>query len=81
MTNIYLLKDVAKISGQSVYTLKYYLKLGLIKEIGRSPDTNFRFFDDSTVDALAKIREMKLKNISLKEIKNLLTHSTAESGI
>jgi len=78
MTNIYLLKDVAKISGQSVYTLKYYLKLGLIKEIGRSPVTNFRFFDDSTVAALAKIREMRLKNISLKEVKNSLT---AESGI
>lgn len=72
MNNIYLLKDVAKISGQSVYTLKYYLNLGLIKEIGRSPDTNFRFFDDSTVSILAKIREMKLKNISLKEIKNTL---------
>ncbi|MDD5680596.1 MAG: MerR family transcriptional regulator [Candidatus Omnitrophica bacterium] len=73
MKNIYLLKDVAKISGQSIYTLKYYLKLGIIKEIGRSPDTNFRFFDDSTVSALTKIREMRLKNISLKEIKNLLT--------
>ncbi len=73
MKSIYLLKDVAKISGQSVHTLKYYLKLGLIKEIGRSPDTNFRFFDDSTVGALSKIREMRLKNISLKEIKNLLT--------
>ena len=73
MKNIYLLKDIAKISGHSVYTLKYYLKIGVIKEIGRSPDTNFRFFDDSTADALSKIREMRLKNISLKEIKNLLT--------
>lgn len=73
MMNIYLLKDIAKISGQSIHTLKYYLKLGIIKEISRSPDTNFRFFDDSTVDTLAKIREMRLKNISLKEIKNLLS--------
>ena len=73
MMNIYLLKDVAKISGQSVHTLKYYLKIGLIKEIGRSPDTNFRFFDDSTIGTLSKIREMRLKKVSLKEIKNLLT--------
>lgn len=72
MKNIYLLKDIAKISGHSVYTLKYYLNIGVIKEIGRSPDTNFRFFDDSTIDTLSKIREMRLKNISLKEIKNLL---------
>lgn len=73
MRNIYLLKDVAKISGHSVYTLKYYLNIGIIKEIGRSPGTNFRFFDDSTIKALLKIREMRIKNISLKEIKDLLT--------
>ena len=73
MRNIYLLKDIARISGQSVHTIKYYLKIALIKEIGRSPDTNFRFFDDSTVERLNKIRELRLKNIPIKEIKNLLT--------
>ena len=73
MLNVYLLKDIAKISGQSIYTIKYYLKLGIIKEVGRSPDTNFRFFDDSTADALARIREYRVKNVSLKEIKELLT--------
>jgi DNA-binding transcriptional MerR regulator len=72
MQNIYLLKDVAKISGQSVYTLKYYLKLGIIKEIGRSPDTNFRFFDDTTIEALKKIRDMRIRKASLKEIKDFL---------
>ena len=73
MRDIYLIKDVARISGQSIHTIKYYLKLGLIKEIGRSPDTNFRFFDDSTIEALNKIRKLRLKRIPLKEIKNLLT--------
>ena len=73
MKNIYLLKDIARISGHSTHTIKYYLTLGLIKEIGRSPDTNFRFFDDSTVGMLNKIREFRLKKIPLKEIKNLLT--------
>lgn len=73
MQNIYLLKDIARISGQSIHTIKYYLKLGIIKEIGRSPDTNFRFFNDSTIEVLKKIRELRLKNVSLKEIKNILT--------
>jgi len=72
MRNIYLMKDLARLSGHSVHTLKYYLKLGIIREIGRSPDTNFRFFDDSTVDALGKIRDLRLKKVPLKEIKNLL---------
>ena len=73
MENVYLLKDIARISGQSIHTIKYYLKIGLIKEVGRSPDTNFRFFDDSTVRALKKIRELRLKKVPLKEIKNMLT--------
>ena len=73
MRNIYLLKDVARISGQSIHTIKYYLKIGLIKEIGRSPDTHFRFFDDSTIGTLNKVRELRLKKVPLKEIRNLLT--------
>ena len=73
MQRIYLLKDVASISGQSIHTIKYYLKLGLIKEIGRSPDTNFRFFDDTTIESLNKIRELRLKKVPLKDIKNVLT--------
>ena len=73
MKNIYLLKDISRISGQSIHTIKYYLKLGIVKEIGRSPDTNFRFFDDSTIETLNKIRELRRNKIPLKEIKNLLT--------
>lgn len=73
INNIYLLKDVARISGQSIHTVKYYLKLGIIKEVGRSPDTNIRFFDDSTINTLKKIRELRIKKIPLKEIKNILT--------
>jgi DNA-binding transcriptional MerR regulator len=73
MDQIYLLKDIARISGQSIHTVKYYLKLGLIKEVGRSPDTNFRFFDESTINNLNKIRKLRLKKTPIKEIKSLLT--------
>lgn len=72
MGNIYLLKDVAMISGQSIHTVKYYLKIGLIKETGRTPDTNFRFFDDSTIKALEKIHELRRNKTPLKAIKNVL---------
>ena len=68
MKNIYLLKDLSKLSGYSTYTLKFYLKLGLLQEIGRSPMTNFRYFDDSSHDRLKKIRELQKRNLSLKEI-------------
>ena len=72
MKNIYLLKDLANVSGYSTYTLKYYLRLGLIQEIGRSPVTNFRFFDDSSLSQLKEIRNMRLKKLSIREIQQRL---------
>jgi DNA-binding transcriptional MerR regulator len=74
--NIYLLKDLAKISGYSTHALKFYLRLGLLKEIGRSPATNFRYFDDSSNERLKLIRELQKNDYSLKEIQEQLDQRT-----
>ena len=70
--NIYLIKDLSRLSGLSVYTIKYYLKLGLVKEISRSQETNFRYFDDSTVGQLNKIIALRREKISLGKIKDMM---------
>jgi len=72
MREIYLIKDLARLSGHTVHTVKYYLNLGIIKEIGRSPETNFRYFDNSTLNRLQKIRSFRKENKSLAEIKEIL---------
>ena len=72
MGKIYLVKDLARLSGHTIYTIKYYLNLQLIKEIGRSPETNFRYFDNTTVDRLQEIRNLRRENKSLAEIKEIL---------
>ena len=66
--NVYLIKDLSRLSGHSIHTLKFYLKLGLIKEVGRSPETRFRYFDDSTLEQLARIRCLKKEKRSLEAI-------------
>lgn len=76
MKNIYLLKDLSIRTGLSIYTIKYYLKLGLVKEIGRSPDTNFRYFDDTTVKKLLSIRELRKANKSIDTIKRKIRIQT-----
>ena len=68
MKNIYLLKDLAKRSGFSTHTLKFYLKLGLLREVGRSPETNFRYFNDETYERLMMIRKLQKKKLTLKMI-------------
>ena len=74
-TNIYLMKDLSRLSGHSVHTLKFYLRLGLIQERGRSPGTRFRYFDDSTLAQLSEIRAWRKEQKSLSEISHLLNAS------
>ena len=70
-----MMKDVATLSGHSIYTLKFYLKLGLLREVGRSPETRFRYFDDSTLQRVSTIRTWRKEGKSLAEIKRLLETS------
>jgi len=53
-----------------VHTLKFYLKICLIREVSRSPATRFRYFDDTTIEKLKIIRELRKKGKSIKEIKD-----------
>jgi len=72
MHNLYLVKDLARLSGLSIETIKYYLKIRLISEVGRSPETNFRYFDESTIKRLDKIIDLRRNKRSIKEIKEFL---------
>ena len=71
-SNIYLVKDLARISGHSVHTVKYYLKIGLIRETSRSPETRFRYFDNSVLERLRKIHALRKTGMSIKDIRNEL---------
>ena len=71
--NLYLIKDLSSLSGHSIYTIKFYLKRGLLKEVGRSPETRFRYFDDDTLKRLAAIRQWRKQGKSLSDIAQLLT--------
>ena len=72
MKKIYLIKDLARLSGHSKHTIKYYLNIGIIKEIGRSPETSFRYFDDSVLERLKRIRVLQRERKGLREIKEIL---------
>ena len=70
--NLYLVKDLARLTGLSIETVKYYLKIGLISEVGRSPETNFRYFDESTINRLNRIIGLRREKYSIKKIRELL---------
>ncbi len=73
IAQLYMIKDIARLSGHSIYTIKFYLKLGILKEVGRSPETRFRYFDGSTLERLAQIRALRKQGKALAEIKSALS--------
>lgn len=68
-TNTYLIGDLAVKTGLPLHTLNYYLRIGLIKEVGRSESSNYRYFNDQTVKELKRIIDLRLKHVPLSEIK------------
>ncbi len=72
MEKIFLLKDLAQASGISIYTIKYYYKLHLLTEFGRSPETNYRYFNEESVKRLKEIRRLRLCGMSIKDIQKRL---------
>ena len=69
---IYLVKDLARAAGESVYTVEHYLRKGLLREFGRGPHTNYRYFNDRAVDRLRAIRKFRIEGKGLEEIRALL---------
>jgi len=68
MAKIYMIGDLARYSLLSIDTLNYYLRIGLIEEVGRSERSNYRYFDESTLEQLEKIKKLRLQKIPIKEI-------------
>ena len=68
MEKIYLIGDLTRITELSNDTLNYYLRIGLIDEIARSERNNYRYFNDSTVEQIEKIKKLRLERISIKEL-------------
>jgi DNA-binding transcriptional MerR regulator len=46
--------------------------MGLIRETSRSPETRYRYFDDTTVEKLKKIRALRRQGRSIRDIQNEL---------
>lgn len=69
---LYLVKDLARETGYSVYTVEHYLKEGLVREMARSPYTQYRFFDERAVKQLQQIRKLRKAGKTLDEIRPLV---------
>ena len=67
--------DIARQTGLSQDTLRYYEKQGLIQAHSRS-ESNYRLYDEQTLTQLSFIQRAKAAGFSLNDIHNLLTVNT-----
>jgi MerR family transcriptional regulator, copper efflux regulator len=69
-----LINELAKQTGMTAHTIRYYEKYGLIK--GNRDETvksnNYFHYDDETVYKLELIRDAKAVGFTLNEIKKLI---------
>jgi DNA-binding transcriptional MerR regulator len=63
--------DLAKLSGATTKTIRYYELLGLLPEPQRT-DSGYRLYDEKDVERLVFIRKAKGLGFSLTEIKETL---------
>ncbi|PCI21890.1 MAG: heavy metal-responsive transcriptional regulator [Piscirickettsiaceae bacterium] len=67
----YRIADLRDILGITGDTLRYYEKIGLLNDIGRTPGS-VRFYNDKNVSSLRFIIRAKSMDFTLDEIKQLL---------
>ncbi len=64
-------KDVSKISGVSVRTLRYYDEIGLLKP-AKLTDAGYRLYDDKALEKLQEIMFYRELDIPLADIKKIM---------
>lgn len=64
--------DFAKAAGISTRTVRHYESLGLIRASGRG-ENNYRYFDRTMLEDVAKIRELQGLGFSLEEIGDVMS--------
>lgn len=63
--------DVAKETGCSIQTIRFYERKGLLPVLKRS-DTNYRIYDNESIEHLRFIKRCRSLDISMAEVKTLL---------
>lgn len=67
--------ELAKASGTSVHTVRYYVQQGLLTPI-RQADNSYRLFAHDDITRLSFIRMAKKLGFTLNEIRQILAHAS-----
>lgn len=71
MTKFYSIKDLAVEAGVSYHTVYYYIRRGLVEEIGLMGEDQ-RVFDEECLRRLKKIVALRAEGESTRQIQEIL---------
>jgi DNA-binding transcriptional MerR regulator len=70
--------ELEKRTGLSRHTLRYYEKIGLLKEVERHPN-NYRAYPEKAVERMNMVRLLKELGFSVREITSILDALRSDS--
>ena len=76
--NILTIGELAEVSGIRLTTLKYYTELGILSFNQDGKRLTRKYKEEQTLERLEKIKELKEKRLTIKEIVDHFNNSTKE---
>ena len=76
--NVLTIGDLAEISGTRLTTLKYYTELGILPFNQAEKRLTRKYKEKEALERLEKIKKMKEKRLTIKEIVEYFNKSTKE---
>ena len=76
--NILTIGELAEVSGTRLTTLKYYTELGILPFNQAEKRLTRKYKEGETLERLEKIKELKEKRLTIKEIVDHFNKSTKE---
>ena len=71
---MYQIGEFSILTETTVKTIRYYDNIGLLKPKKIDKYTNYRYYDDSQIEIINKIKDYQQAGFQLNEIKNILNN-------
>ena len=75
---MYKIKDFAKLCGCSIYTLRYYDEIGLLRPKTVNHHSGYRYYTEEQILQFLEIKEFQEIGFSVQEIKEMRCLSNKE---
>ena len=76
--NVLTIGELAEVSGTRLTTLKYYTELGILPFSQAEKRLTRKYKEGEALERLEKIKELKVKRLTIKEIIEHFNKSTAK---